>query len=189
LKHKPQRQRYFNLYDAFSTLEMSSAEFKDKYPYGFLVPITENLQDNTVIHEFRSIYEQSKQLGIEFSKDDIEIIPAQKDIIEIRKIRNSGNVNQILIGRSPRSDIIFGDNAVSQTHACIYVSTPDLTCYLVDLKSLNGTFLNSKKLQSNEKYKLSKESEITFGPRTKVTFFPSRDFYRYLHSIIGRQKI
>jgi pSer/pThr/pTyr-binding forkhead associated (FHA) protein len=151
--------------------------------------MTANLEDNPVIHQFKSINEQSKELGIEFSKDDIEITPTGKDIIEIRKIRNSQKLDQIVIGRSPKSDIVFDDIAVSQTHAYIYVSTSDLKYYLVDLESLNGTFLNSNKLQSHEKYGLSNECEITFGSTTKVAFFSSGGFFQYLSAIAGRQKV
>ena len=188
LKHNPQKQRYFNLYDAFSLLEMSLTQFKCRYPNGFLVPMKLNVSDNPVIHQLKFIYKQSKELGIEFNKDDIEVTPTGKEIIEIRKIRNSQNLDQILIGRSPKSDIILDDKAVSQSHAYIYVSTPELKYYLVDLKSSNGTFLNKKRLQSLEKYRLSNGCEIIFGSKTKVAFFSSGGFYRYLSAITGRQK-
>ncbi len=186
LKYNPQRQRYFTVYDAFLMLDMDIAEFRSKHPNGFLVPFTKHMHDNPVIVDFKTIYEETRQLGVHIDKDDIEIRSTEKDIREIRKTKGSTNLDKLLIGRSVDKDLIFEHKDISRTHACIFTRSPDLTNYLIDLKSSNGTFINKKRLKPNKKYKLFDGCKITFGSKVKVVYLSSDGLYRYFNSIIEK---
>jgi hypothetical protein len=64
------------------------------------------------------------------------------------------------VGRAPRNDICLADTSVSSFHAVIHYAGSTIRLY--DLESLNGTFLNGKRVQ--EKVSISYGDMIHFGP-------------------------
>jgi len=54
-------------------------------------------------------------------------------------------VSEITIGKSESCNIVYSDKLVSGEHAKIYKSI-DGKYHIADLESLNGTFLNGKKV-------------------------------------------
>ena len=69
----------------------------------------------------------------------------------------------ITIGRSRRNDIVIDNMAVSRKHARIYREGPRFI--VEDLKSLNGTFVNNKKVSQ---WILSNNDQIFVGKHTLV---------------------
>jgi serine protease Do len=61
------------------------------------------------------------------------------------------DVNEITIGRDPKSNIAFDstrDDVVSRRHAVIRVGHGDqISFYIADLGSNNGTFLNGRQIR------------------------------------------
>ena len=55
--------------------------------------------------------------------------------------------DELMVGRSPQSDIIINDNFVSHNHARIYMLNNQYV--LEDLGSANGTYLNDVRLDGN----------------------------------------
>ena len=69
----------------------------------------------------------------------------------------------ITVGRSKRNDIVIDNMAVSRKHARIYREGP--RHIVEDLKSLNGTFVNNKKVSQ---WILSDNDQILIGKHTLV---------------------
>lgn len=66
--------------------------------------------------------------------------------------------DDFIIGRlSGHVDHVINNNAVGKLHAELIKK--DGRCYIKDLNSLNGTFINSKRIDSNKEYEL-KENDI-----------------------------
>jgi len=70
---------------------------------------------------------------------------------------------QITIGRSGKNDIVIDNMAVSRKHAKIYREGPRFI--VEDLKSLNGTFVNNKKVSQ---WILSHNDQILIGKHSLV---------------------
>jgi hypothetical protein len=184
LKNSPQREKYFSLRDAISVFEMNIAEFATKYPFGFLVPIRNQLSDTSLITNLKDIYEQSRSMGIKLDKDSINFKPLKRNIRQIRKRNYSHNPDKIMIGRSENNDIVFSNRNVSRIHAFISIKIKNNRCCLCDISSSNGTLLNNKRIIPNKIYKLSDNDEISFGGAVKVVYLSSRMFYKLLNSIL-----
>lgn len=186
LKNSPQREKYFSLRDAISVFEMNIAEFETKYPFGFLVPIRRQLSDSSLITNLKNIYEQSRSLGIKLDKDSINFTALKRNIRQIRKRNYSHNPEKVMIGRSEINDIVFPNHNVSRIHAFLSVNLSDNRCYLCDLKSSNGTFLNKKRIIPHQIYKLASNDEIIFGGEVKVVYLSSSVFYKLLNAILRK---
>ena len=65
----------------------------------------------------------------------------------------------ILIGRHPSCEIVLDDKAISLRHARI--SFKDRGWWITDLKSRNGTFINSEKI--DDRHLLTSDDEIRIG--------------------------
>jgi adenylate cyclase len=76
------------------------------------------------------------------------------------------NTSAWTIGRSEDSTIVLEDTWASRNHAIIQIM--ELQFYLIDLGSLNGTFLNGKRV--NIPMVLNNGDEITFGTTNSQIF-------------------
>lgn len=55
-----------------------------------------------------------------------------------------GNSNEVIIGRGNDNDIVISDGSVSTKHAKIFLENGEV--YIEDLRSMNGTFINGKRI-------------------------------------------
>lgn len=79
---------------------------------------------------------------------------------------------ELVIGRSPDSDLVVEDPSVSSRHAAIRWDGE--TAVIVDLGSVNGTYLNGKKLESYAP--LTNGDQLGFG-RAHFIFLPATELY------------
>jgi len=185
LKHSPQREKYFTEYDAFSVADMTSENFRLRYPDGFLVPITNHIDDNNLLANVKNVSEKMRYLGTEIDKSNINFEFIRQDIKQIRKRNYQRNPEKITIGRDSYNDIVFPNANISRTHAYFYIDSFDKKCYLLDEGSSNGTFLNNKKITPNQVNELSDGDEIRFGPE-KVVYFSPEGFHKLLCKIMRK---
>jgi pSer/pThr/pTyr-binding forkhead associated (FHA) protein len=54
------------------------------------------------------------------------------------------------------------------------------TCFLVDAASKNGTLVNGRILMPYQKCQLTDRDEISIGPQTKMVYFSSTAFHKFL---------
>lgn len=100
----------------------------------------------------------------------LEELEEGKALLLVRKGPEAGSKfswdNEVVVaGREPDSDIFLGDVTVSRKHAEIRLEGSKFR--IVDSGSLNGTFVNSKRVESAE---LSNGDEIQIG-KFKLIFF------------------
>lgn len=107
-----------------------------------------------------------------------ELIPVELDAIATQGhaalvIRSGGNRvgesfplegDRMTVGRRPDSDVFLDDVTVSRDHALVVKRGGDF--YLDDLGSLNGTYVNRRRIES---HKLSDGDELQIG-KYKLTF-------------------
>jgi hypothetical protein len=163
--------------------DVPSTEFIAVYPGGFLVERTQLFFDKSVIIQFITnvvddeyAFKQMKQ-----GAGQLEALKAR--VIEIKKRKSFRGSDTITIGRSPENDIVFYNKNVSKSHACLYLTPSREYCYLLDVGSVNGTFLNSSKVASHTEYQLADGDEISFGPETKLIYFSPKAFHAFLSEL------
>jgi len=91
-------------------------------------------------------------------------IPMQKVQNKTQIVQNSSgsirsNPKEILIGRSSTCDIAINDPGVSSKHAKIYEENGKI--YIDDLRSLNGTIVNGRKISSH--HLLHSNDDVNLG--------------------------
>jgi hypothetical protein len=153
-------------------------EFTKQYPNGFLVEQSRHLFDKNIIVKFDTDVTNDRH-SLEALQRDI----GRKKTLDLRVIEintKSPLSGRISIGRSPNNDIVLHSKLVSKSHASLHVAPTQKCCYLVDVGSTNGTFINSQQLTPHQEYRLADGDEISFGPRTKVVYFSPEGFYRFL---------
>ena len=75
------------------------------------------------------------------------------------------------IGRGEEADFVLTDPSISKRHVTIQVQAAVYT--LIDLDSLNGTFLNDRKVAKGGRERLKHMDEIRLG-ETRILFFANR---------------
>lgn len=73
----------------------------------------------------------------------------------------------VIIGKAPGSDILINDSGVSRQHANIRLQTGQY--FIADLGSLNGVYVNNRKLAQDETCPLNHGDKIQLG-RVKINF-------------------
>ena len=66
-----------------------------------------------------------------------------------------------LIGRNNNCNIVLNHPSIENEHAKIEIIDNDI--FLIDLNSVNGTYLNNIKLEGNKLVKLKNKDSIKFG--------------------------
>ena len=124
-------------------------------------PITTEISDDSDDIDMTIPLKESPDEGEE---ETVLLVPKFKIDASLYR-NNTGEIFQInkersVIGKSEtRADIVIRDNkTVSRAH-CI-ISVEDREYYLEDNNSLNGTYLENKKLQSDEKVRIQDGSRV-----------------------------
>jgi hypothetical protein len=176
IKHKIRHKRLSHYLIEAASLPLT--EFTKQYPNGFFVEQSRHLFDKKIIVKFDTdvIDDRNSVAALERGIGGKETLDLR--VIEIST--KSSLSGRISIGRSPNNDIVLHSRLVSKSHASLHVAPTQKYCYLIDMGSTNGTFVNGDQLTSHQEYQLADGDEISFGPRTKVVYFSPEGFYRFL---------
>lgn len=68
-------------------------------------------------------------------------------------------MKRLIVGRDHSCNIIFSDTRVGRLHAELIIED-DGKCYIIDLNSVNGTFVNNIKIQAHKRVALINSSEV-----------------------------
>jgi hypothetical protein len=132
-----------------------------------------NLGAQTQVHQQKESTTATYRVG-----ETGELIPVELDSIATHGhaalvIRSGGNRvgesfplegDRMTVGRRPDSDVFLDDVTVSRDHALVVKRGGDF--YLDDLGSLNGTYVNRRRIES---HKLGDGDELQVG-KYKLTF-------------------
>jgi pSer/pThr/pTyr-binding forkhead associated (FHA) protein len=165
----------------------SLPDFRQTYANGFLIERSDQLVDSNVMFQFFT-----EVVDDTYVLEQLKATPVQADVlearvIEIKKRKSSKEFDWITIGRSPDCDIILYNRLVSRTHAYFLFGDSDEICYVMDLDSANGTFINAKRIPPHKEYQLTNIDEISFGPETKLVYFSAEVFHSFLEKLLSSE--
>lgn len=102
---------------------------------------------------------QTSQTG-SYSKPAVSPSASNKtQIVQSSPSMLNQSASEVLIGRAGNCDVVINDGGVSSKHARIFVENEEL--FIEDLRSLNGTFVNGRRVGS--KVKINARSRINIG--------------------------
>ena len=176
--------RYKKLAQYLASFEdLALSQFVTAYPNGFLVEKSEGFFDKDVMFQFLTDVVEDEQVLEQLRQGKVRSAVLDARVIEITKRKDITEPDKITVGRSPDNDIVIYNKMVSRRHAYLELSSEDQGCFLVDIGSSNGTFLNNKQITPLEKYQLTDADEISIGPETTVLFFASKAFHTFLSEL------
>jgi hypothetical protein len=178
--------RYKKLASYLSTVAgMSLKEFEENHENGFFVERFQSLLDKGVVFQFGTIKSDRREILDQFEKTNLQTDILETRAIEIRKKNSDTSSNIITIGRAPDNDIVIYDKMVSKFHASLYISSPKIGIYVVDIGSTNATYLNNQKLVPYKMYVLSDGDEMIYGVKTRFLYLSAAALYRFLSELIS----
>lgn len=91
--------------------------------------------------------------------------------------------DQMIIGRDPAADIVVGDQSISRKHAKVTKEEGKVT--LTDLGSINGTYVNDKKIDPSIPILLAKEDMVKLGNSIILKFLPAGELEILFYGNLG----
>jgi pSer/pThr/pTyr-binding forkhead associated (FHA) protein len=151
--------------------------FTTRFPHPFLVEeklVEAQEQDEPAFATFQATAaELESLLNKELPAAKVQVFPLTK--------RSSGKFEGMInIGRSMNNDVVLASGAVSKLHAYVRYSPSEQAFFLTDAKSTNGTFINGKRLEPQEKQRLYDGDCVLFTPQFRFRFYTSPAFHDYL---------
>ena len=163
-----------------TSTSLSLTEFCTTYPNGFLVERRKQFFDKNVIVQLSTDVADDRYVLDQMKRGAMHTDALSARVLEIKKRTPHRDSDTVTIGRSEDNDIAIHNKLISRAHACLYISSSEGICSLEDTGSTNGTFLNDNRIGPNKKHELSDGDEICFGPETKLLYFSSSGFYKFL---------
>ncbi len=72
---------------------------------------------------------------------------------------------KFFIGRDPSCDHVISDPRIGRRHLVVEYNAKESVCYAVDQGSINGTYLNSKRMEAGRPYRLEQADRIMLNDR------------------------
>ena len=149
-----------------------------------MIAKSQSVLDRGVILQFSTIEVDKQNAAIQLEKSVLQSDILEARVIELKKKKDDeASANIITIGRASNSDVVLYNKAVSKSHACLYFPTEDGIPYLVDVGSVNATYLNDQQLIPCKMYQINDGDEISFGPKITVIYLSAASFYDFLLAI------
>ena len=161
------------------------SDFVARYPHGFLVESPRRVFDRDVILQLDTQQASERELLARDDKSREDLFAGK--VFELKKKTLTADVDKITVGRAPTNDLVLQNKLVSRQHAYFAPQASGQGYLLVDTKSTNGTFVNTRRLKPNEPCQLAAGDEILFGHEVRVLYFPSHAFAKFLHRLAASQ--
>lgn len=100
----------------------------------------------------------------------------------LRKDANGGPGTALAVGRTTGSDLVFAEYSISQHHCEFRFTKEGLV--IADLDSLNGTWVNERKVEPCAPVKLGDRDTLQIG-RVKFAYHTPMGFYRRVLDAAG----
>jgi hypothetical protein len=178
------KSRYKKVSYYLSALSKSEfSELAELNPRGFVVEESQRPFDDNVVFQFNTELLDTEHVTHQPGQSTAKANMLDARVIEIKKRKSDSAANIITIGRSSVNDIVLYNRMVSKSHAYMIVHPSGTPCYLIDSASKNGTLLNGRYLKPYGKYRLADRDQIRFGSRTRLVYFSSTGFKRFLDEL------
>jgi len=105
-------------------------------------------------------------------------------VLGVRKARRGPFANTVLVGRADTNDIQVPDDSVSKLHARIKIAK-DGSLSLTEAGSMNGTWINGKKVEGRESFPIVPGDEIIFGLR-HFKLYRTEKLYETMKALVKR---
>ncbi len=93
---------------------------------------------------------------------------------------------RLVVGRAITSDIVLTDGLVSKKHAAIGFDRGSGYWYVQDLRSANGTSVDGRELQGNERFRLRKSgARIVAGTSAELTYMERSELLELLRFVLS----
>ncbi|MHC4597634.1 MAG: FHA domain-containing protein [Planctomycetota bacterium] len=114
----------------------------------------------------------------------------QSGVIVAPLVKSSRNNFQggVTVGRAPHNDIILPHQAVSKFHAFFQKNSATGGWEIQDVSSRYGTMIERVAIPPGEPRPVQSGSTIIIAKYVKMTFFPPKDLFTYLHLLLHRRK-
>lgn len=104
---------------------------------------------------------------------------SDRRVYELVPTQGSRGPRRVIVGRSPPSDIVLWNPAISRTHALIQHDAEGIG-HIVDLGSTNGTTVNGRRLPSEEPCALREGCLIHFADAYSAIYHSPSGLFRLL---------
>ncbi len=95
--------------------------------------------------------------------------------------RDRNDLGAIILGRSPRSDVVVPEPGISKMHA--HIERTDGGCKVTDTESRNGTSIDGETIEPLRAVAVTSGQLLTFGPCANFLFLSSDELWTRLGSI------
>lgn len=95
--------------------------------------------------------------------------------------QREGEMQMVNVGRTSNNDILIPLPLISKFHCCFMIYSRDKS-FLIEGGSTNGTYVNGKQLEPNEKIAIKSGDIIQLGQALEFEFFFPEDLYPHLNS-------
>lgn len=146
------------------------AAFAARHPVHVLVTI-EGEADGAVIGvDSTAMFDPSKHKAGSLASRDARVY---------RVVRRSAGSGEIVVGRAKDCDVWIADERVSKKHAAFEQVAAGYTLH--DLGSKNGTYVNDRRLDKDERAHVKSGDSVRFGRAMKMHFLDAGGLYEYLN--------
>lgn len=154
-------------------------QFKEKHEHHVLVivPLAHDQAQKSATDRYDSIRED-------------ETRPPINDDYRVGILHRPGEHAQagpITVGRASGNNIVVSNIEVSKQHALFEVDGDQWT--IQDCGSTNGTYVNSARIDPDQKVELTSSDAVKIGPGVSAVFFSPAGFYQFLRSNEVRQHL
>lgn len=163
--------------------EFDNSQFLDLHTHPLLLySQNPSLLDN-LWSQFETVIIVPNNDPMESLPEESELHVGEISVVDVKKYSNSPPINNITIGRSPDSDIVFATTAISKLHAYIFESEDGYSYEIIDADSTNGTRVNDEELVPFQGQPLVNLDRVDFGRVIRAVYFTPRGFYEFLQQL------
>lgn len=154
--------------------DLDVARFREEYEHPFLVVETGDFRLST--GEFRTILADSGELPKASGR------AKELRYYRVHKSKRNEFSDMITVGRTLNNDVVVDIASVSKFHA-YFRNEGDGVYSLTDAGSMNGTFIEGRRLEPHEKVVLEDSTIIHVSPDARLRFLYSEGFHSYIQVV------
>lgn len=154
-------------------IKESREEFLRLVPHALLVELS---QEGARARISRTVYQDEASAGTGGKAPLSD--PEARVLKVVRRVSGAfASGEKVFFGRAPEADIQIALGTVSKSHAYISSEPAPGGFFICDLRSTNGTFINGRRLPSEQKKSLADGDVVSLGQEAHFAFFTASGLY------------